>query len=285
MAVRLAPISDADRPRVGAFLQANLNARVDADSWAAVLDVPWSIEQPNGGFMLLDGDEVVGAHLAFYSEREIDGRIEQFCNLGAWCVLETHRFHSLRLLKALLAQDGYHFTDLSPSGNVIKLNQRLRFEALDTSSALVPNLPWPTLPGRRRVVTDPAEIESTLTGDALRIYRDHIGAAAALHVVLRDGDDWCYVVYRRDRRKNLPLFASLLYVSHPPLFRRLARHFHRHLLFRHGIAATLVEHRIAGEAARPSFRIAKPRHKMFRSPHLQASQIDYLYSELVCVAW
>ena len=31
---------------------------------------------------------------------------------------EEHRFHSLRLLKALLAQDGYHFTDLSPSGNV-----------------------------------------------------------------------------------------------------------------------------------------------------------------------
>ena len=79
--------------------------------------------------MLLDADgAIVGAHLAFYSEREIDGRAERFCNLGAFCVREEHRFHSLRLLKALLAQDGYHFTDLSPSGNVVELNRRLKFE-------------------------------------------------------------------------------------------------------------------------------------------------------------
>ena len=57
----------------------------------------------------------------------IDGRVERFCNLGAWCVLPEHRFHALRLLKALLAQDGYHFTDLSPSGNVVGLNERLGF--------------------------------------------------------------------------------------------------------------------------------------------------------------
>ena len=40
-------------------------------------------------------------------------------------------------------QDGYHFTDLSPSGNVVALNRRLGFTQLDTATALVPNLPWP----------------------------------------------------------------------------------------------------------------------------------------------
>ena len=99
--------------------------------------------------MLLDGDRIVGAHLAFYSRADDRRPPERFCNLGAWCVLPEYRFHGLRLLKALLAQEGYHFTDLSPSGNVVGLNKRLGFEFLDTTTALVPNLPWPSLPGPR----------------------------------------------------------------------------------------------------------------------------------------
>ena len=118
--------------------------------------------------MLLDGDEVVGAQLAFYSERSIDGRRERFCNLGAWCVLPEYRFHSLRLLKAALGQQGYHFTDLSPSGNVVDINSRLEFRFLDTTTILVPNLPWPSRPGRSVISSDPALIERTLTGRDLR---------------------------------------------------------------------------------------------------------------------
>ena len=104
-------------------------------------------------------------------------------------------------------------------------------------------------------------------------------------VVLIRGDEWCYVVFRRDRRKGLPLFASVLYVSNPALFRAMARPFARHLLIRHGALATLAEDRIVGYRPRPSLRLRSPRRKMFRSPSLAPSQIDYLYSELVCVSW
>jgi len=285
MAVKVAPITLADAARVGAFLHAHLNPRVSADAWARSLHVPWQVEQPNAGFMLVDDGEIVGAHLAFYCDREIDGRRERFCNLGAWCVLEQHRFHSLRLLKALLAQEGYHFTDLSPSGGVVKVNERLRFRSLDTDTALVPNLPWPSLPRRDVISSDPAVIERTLTGAALRLYRDHAGAAAAHHVVLKRGDEWCYVVFRRDRRKNLPLFASILHVSNSSLFRRMARPFLRHLLLRHRVLATLSEDRVVGHRPRLAYGLGSPRRKMFRSASLEPAQIDYFYSELVCVAW
>jgi hypothetical protein len=285
MAVKVVPITLADALRVGEFLNAQLNPRVTAEAWARSLDVPWEVDQPNAGFMLLDGDEIVGAHLAFYSEREIDGRRERFCNLGAFCVLEQHRFHSLRLLKALLAQDGYHFTDLSPSGTVVKLNERLRFRSLDTSASLIPNLPWPSLPRRDVISSDPSVIERTLTGAALQLYRDHAGASAARHVVLVRGGEWCYVVFRRDRRKDLPLFASILHVSNPALFRRMAGSFFRHLLLRHGVLATLAEDRIVGFRPRISHALGSPRRKMFQSPSLEPAQIDYFYSELVCVSW
>jgi hypothetical protein len=286
MALEVAPITTTDVPAVARFLHENLNDRVTPEAWERAVQVPWKVSAPNHGFLLRDADgAVVGAYLAFYSERTIDGRTRRFCNLGAWCVLPQHRFHSLKLLKALLAQDGYDFTDLSPSGTVVPMNTRLGFTTLDTATALAPNLPWPAVPGLGRVSTDPVALENTLTGDDLQIYRDHTGAAATRHVLLTRGDRYCYVIYRTDRRKNLPFFASILHVSDPELFRALQRRFQSHLLVRHGILAMLAELRVVGRRPALSRMLPDTRRKMFRSADLKARHIDYLYSELTCLSW
>ena len=285
MPVTVRPISGSDVPAVAEFLHESLNRRVPAGAWARALEVPWSVDAPNYGFLLADGDTVVGAYLAFYSDRIIDGRREPFCNLGAWCVKPEHRVGGLRLLKALVAQEGYHFTDLSPSGNVVGINTRLGFQFLDTSTVLVPGLPWPSLPGRHRITADPAQIERHVAGAELERYRDHVHAAAAHHALLLRGDEWCYVVFRKDRRKNVPAFASILHVSNPGLFAAMARPFARWLLVHHRVLATLAELRVVRQRPTPSVRLRSARPKMFKSPRLAPEQIDYLYSELVCVAW
>ncbi len=285
MSTQVRPIATADVRAVGEFLHAHLNSRVTADAWARCIEVPWTVDQPNMGFMLVADESVVGAHLAFYSERVIDGRAERFCNLGAWCVLPEHRFQGLKLLRSLLAQKEYHFTDLSPSGNVPALNAKLGFEELDTTTWIVPNLPWPPVPGAGSIVTDPAAIARALDGEQLALYKDHARTAAARHLVLARGQERCYVVFRKDRRRQLPLFASLLHVSDPELLRRMARPLARHLLLRHGACATLAERRIVEHRPSGGRLLRAPRKKMFRSQRLQAAQIDYLYSELVCLAW
>lgn len=286
MTIQVSPITDQDVAGVADFLHANLNARVLPSAWARAMSVPWKVEVPNHGFMLRDGQQVVGAYLAFYSERVIAGQVERFCNLGAWCVLPGCRFHSVRLLNALLAQDGYHFTDLSPSGNVPALDARLGFRSLDTSTALVPNLPWPILVGRTRISADPDVIESTLTGTQLELYRDHAQAVAVGHLVLIRGSESCYVMFRRARwRKDLPLLAVILHVSNPELFRRAILPLTRHLLIHHGVLATLAELRIVGTRPRASFMLPSPPPKMYRSANLEPSQIDDLYSEMVCGRW
>ena len=94
------------------------------------------------------------------------------------------------------------------------------------------------------------------------------------------------MIFRRDRRKGLPLFASILHVSNPELFRRDAGPLARHLLLRHGVPAMLVELAVVEHRPRPvAAAVDSPRRKMFRSPSLAPAQIDYLYSELVCLAW
>jgi hypothetical protein len=283
--VEVSPITGADVPRVAEFLHANMNTRVPAERWASAIEVPWSFDKPNAGFMLLDGDTVAGAHLAFYSERTIDGRSERFCNLGAWCVLPEYRLYGIRLLKALLAQAGYHFTDLSPSGNVVKINARLGFRHLDATTALVPHLPWPLWPRRGAITSDPAVIGRVLTGRDLERFRDHVGTQAAHHLVLLRGDERCYVVFRRESWKRLRLFASILHVSNPGLFREMAGHVYRHMLVRHGVVAMLAEERIVKERPRLAFGVRPPRPRMLLSHTLDPDQVDYLYSELACLAW
>jgi hypothetical protein len=281
MTVVLTPITDADIAAVADFLHVNYDDRVP---WArSLMAEPWKVEAPNHGFVLRDGQRVVGAHTAFYSERPVAGRVERFCDLGTWYVLPEFRSHSLRLIKALLAQDGYHFTALSPSHEVTPIHTWLGFHRLDTAAALMPNLPWPTPPGRTTISSDPDVIQSTLSGAELELYHDHAQALAARHVMVIGDGDSCYVMYRRATVKAVPL-AVILHVSNPPLFRRAILPLTRHLLVRHRLLATVAELRIIGHMLPLSFKVTSwP--KMYRSASLEPHQFDDLYSELVCVPW
>ena len=201
MSVAVRAIQGDDLPAVGELLHTYLNSRISAQTWASAPIVPWRAPAPNHGFLLEDGNNLVGAILAFYSTRAIDGVDEQFCNLGAWYVREEYRAHSIRMMKAILDQKGYTLTDLSPSGVVVPLNERLQFQHLDTTTALIPGIPYPLLSGQIRISSDPKHIQQSLTGAQLKIYLDHANAAAANHLLLMRGNETCYVIYRRDRRK------------------------------------------------------------------------------------
>lgn len=281
--VNVEALNRAAVPEAARFLNSHLNDRVSSETWAAALDTPWATPQPNHGFILREDDTVVGVLLAFYSEREIAGRSESFCNLGAWCVLPDYRFQSLRLLRTALAQDGYTFTDLSPSGPVIPLNTRLGFTSLDTTTFVVPCLPRLPL-GSTKVLTEIADIRPSLTADERRIFDDHQWAPAVHHVVMQRREGHCYVLYRRDRRKGLPLFATVLYASNRTVFARGAGALAGQVGVRHRVVALLVEDRVADRPAH-AVELRRARPKMFRSQTVKAEEVDNLYSELCCVPW
>ncbi len=283
----LAPILREDLPEVGTFLHTHLSPRLSPAAWAWSIVPTWSAETPNHGYLLRDQGLIVGVQLAFYSRREVDEVEEDFCNLGAWCVLEPYRSQGVRMLFALLSQKQYTFTDLSPSGNVIELNRRLRFEDIDTTSAMVPNVPVVRLRAPR-VIADPDCVRDLLDDAERRIFDDHRRASATIHLVLHRGDDVCYVVLRRDRRKGLPLFASVLHTSDTALLRRWLADLGSHLLLHHHVPFTLVELRHVGGTAPVGAVLRTSRPKMFKSGNrhpVPSRAIDNLYSELTLVAW
>jgi hypothetical protein len=281
--VVLSPVTLGDVQRVGRFLHEHLNGRLTPAAWATAMVPPWHDGAPNHGFMLTVGSEVAGVNLAFYASQVVDGRTERFCNLAALCVREDARPHTFRLVRALLRQPGYHFTDLSPSGSVVELDRRLGLRPLDTTTALAPNLPLPVARDIR-LVTDPERMEELLGEGDRTIFRDHRHALAARQLLLVRGDRYCHLVYRRDRRKRLPLFASLLHVSDVELYRAGAGLVGRHLL-RQGLPLTLVELRLLGHRPPPRAQVLRTaRPKMVKST-LDPDRIDYLYSELTCVPW
>ena len=145
-----------------------------------------------------------------------------------------------------------------------------------------------------------------LAGPELELYRDHAQAAAARHLVLIQGSESCYVMFRQRWWRRVPFFAAILHVSNPELFQHATGPLARYLLFRHRAVVTVAELRLIGRKPRFSFRLPQPKAitgkhdpwlirdysrryygtippKMYRSPSLAPKQIDDLYSELVCV--
>ncbi|RZT18502.1 hypothetical protein EV589_2762 [Mycobacterium sp. BK558] len=284
--VEVQPITEADIPAVADFLHRSISSQLSTADWTRAMTPTWEVSQPNFGYLLREEGRVVGAHLALYSERMIDGRLHRICNLGTWCVAEQHRAAGLRLLRSLLRQKGYTFTDLTPNRTIVALNERLGFTRVDTTWMLAPNIPWPVWSRVVRVVDTRNEIDALLGGQDRKIYRDHVQAAAARHVVLTKGDRHCYVMFRADygRIKRRPTFATILYVSDRELFGVCAPYLYRYLLLRHGLPATLAEMRVVERRPPRSVPVAGP-SKMYLSEDLEPDQIDDLYSELTCFAY
>ena len=182
--VALRPITDADVAggrRVPA--RAPQRPTFPPHAWARALDLPWDVERPNSGFMLLEGERVVGANIAFYSSGRSTAASSGSAISARGASCEEHRFHSLRLVKALLAQDGYHFTDLSPSGNVVGRQREARLLRTWTRRRRSSRTcRGPRCRAASISAPTPRVIERTLSGRDLEIYRDHAATAAARQV-------------------------------------------------------------------------------------------------------
>ena len=282
MPVLIEAIDDDSLNEFCQFLYQNLSKERTVEQWMAAFQHPWASDRPNHGFMLLDQGTIVGGIGAIYSEQTIEGKAERFCNITSWCVLDAYRTHSMRLAIAICEQEGYHFTDFTPTEVVGGVLQFLKFKPLDERVIILPN--WPGLGGGAKIdlLIDQNEIEAALTADELRVYRDHRELPWLNHWVVGEPGAYCYLQFKSNSWKNLPC-ATILYSSDAQLFSRYWSIISHHFLLKKHYLISRIERRFLIHRPLISLELSGYRNKVFRSPSLAAEQIRYIYSELVAL--
>ncbi|NTV70748.1 MAG: hypothetical protein HGA71_11425 [Azonexaceae bacterium] len=273
------PITEQTLPEFAAFLETNMPVSRTARDWISGLLANWCVSRPNYGFLMRDEGKVVGGIGAYYADRIIRGQPARFCNITSWCVLDSHRKYSMQLAMNVVAQPGYNFTDFSPTKVVAGTLQFFKFKSLDEAVAVIPNLPLFSFSGR--VLTKPSDIERSLNGEMLTIWKDHAKFPWLRHVVVGQVDDWCHIIYKRGKFKRLPC-ANVIYISNGAVFNRYLTRLSSHF-FWHGMMSTHIERRFLAKVPRLAVIRTGFNAKQFLGSSLAPSDIDYLYSETVAL--
>jgi hypothetical protein len=262
------------------------NEHLTRDDWQHFINYPWETQHDYCGYALVDGDRVVGFISMIFSTRVIGGKVENFCNLANWIVKDEYRGHSLSLILPSLKLSDYTLTDFTASPQVNEISQRLGFRELDSRLRLL--LPLPALPARRaspgaaRMVTEPDQIEPLLGPAERQILTDH-RRTECHHLMVKDGDSHCYVVFSIVRTKHRLLrYSYIHYVSNRALFAAHTAAIRATIMQTARSPFLVVDHRTVADIALPlSVNLPVKTIKLYRSSTLGPAQIDNLYSELI----
>jgi hypothetical protein len=272
------PIDSADLVPVTQFLGERMRGAGGAARYRRTLQYTWSCERPNYGFLIEDAGQVRGVLGAIYSQRRIAGAEHRFCNMTGWCVDESYRWASLGLLRAMLAQPHYTFTNFSANPPVVTILERLGFQRLDSGKLLFPvGLAGLRATPGTRVLHRPADVRATLSPEDRVIFDDHARYRCGQFAIVA-GDQCCYLVTVKRGRRSL-YFADVLYASQPRLLAANIHSLFWPLFRRHGTLVIGIDARFVPAPHR--FVIRFPRPSFFRGSGLSPDCIASIYSEMV----
>ncbi|MBF0308634.1 MAG: hypothetical protein HQL56_03800 [Magnetococcales bacterium] len=282
----LEPIRDQDIAEVCAFIREHHATTMGLLPCQRAFCHDWDPDKPNNGYLLRDGERLVGVLGAIYSRRLIRGREERLLNLTSWVVLEPYRAHSLKLMQALLKQPGFHVTSLSPSAHVVRLYERLKFQFLDNASVGIPHLFLPRLKGGGLCTEEVDLLKEGLPAEVVRILHDHDNMPSMVgtrRLIVGTPQRSALVFFRIAPHFLQPLLAAtLLYVSDAEILLANLDLVKRHLLWRYRALHTRVALRHLG-GRRPwlAWDFLDVNRQQYLSQTLHAADFDNLYSEWV----
>jgi predicted N-acetyltransferase YhbS len=280
------PILRADVDSVVALLRAEFLSNLTVEHVTQLVLHDWPLERPNYGYMMVDNGRIVGCILAVYSEREIKGRAEWFCNLGTWYVEPAFRAYGIALTLEFRKQHRpTTYTALTP--NPVSQASFRRFGYKTLADEYHVFMPGRRAPGSRmfgaRVIGDPDAIEPELDAVDRRILRDHRPFGLGHFLLQARGEvGYTYVVTRRQQTRRLggrAYLSEILYASNKQLAVRYFERLKLGIMLRDRSVAVAAERRLLGDDAPTG--VAIPRPRFYRSETVDASEIDNLYSEIV----
>ncbi|MGY8685835.1 acetoacetate--CoA ligase [Bradyrhizobium sp. UFLA05-153] len=282
---QLRAVGPDDEKAVCRFLEESFPA-IKAATWRRLFHHGWS--DHGHGFMLLDGDAVVGFVGAIAARRQVNGKAAVVCNISSWAVHPKYRGGGMALLAAVLGDESLTYTAFTPGATSWAALLGQRFTPLDSQQIFMPPmLHAETLvrPSRPAINFDPAVVRERLTSEQRQIFDDH-APYDCLQLTVSDGSDDAYLVVKRRTHltglgRVLPVripYSEILHCSAPEL---LSRHLERvklAILRRQWTAALVADARLFLVRPRGMMR---PLRACYRSPVLAAGELDTLYSEIV----
>ena len=241
------------------------------------------------GYVLKDGDRIVGFVNYLFAKRKFNGKVVTFCNLGNWIVLKEYRNKSLSLLTPILRLKDCIFTNFTASRAVYKVLKTLRFQEIGNEFIIIPPIPGISFLEIFKSdikVLYGKDVKKYLKEDELIIYNDHTNPDfKCRHILLKDSMETCYIIAKRAYRRKLP-FLHIHYISNSKIFSKHAGILRVICPFYFKVFSIIVDKRFLGRGKINnviSYNLQS--HRLCKSnlsyPVDNLKKIDHLYSEFI----
>lgn len=278
--VVLKEIADGDVRSAANFLHEYMNSQLPVAQWQRAMETNWLEDAPNHGFILKEGDRIVGILCAIYSKQMVNGAIEKFCNPHSWCVLPEYRAKSVQLVLAVIKQKGFHFTMFSANQSGIEIFSFLKFKPMDSTVIVYPAFFLFGGGDTIRIVDDRKESIENLPASVGKVYKHHWDYPWIKSIVFGSEGRYCLVLYKKKKFKRLPS-ARIIYVSDPDLFHDSLPVLKKHFLVSRGIFTYRIENRLLTKPVGFELGRQQGHQKLYLSDALSEKDIQNVYSELV----
>jgi hypothetical protein len=272
-------------PRILELLQQfNVNnPTITREDWQGIFSYSWKFPDDPLGFVLIDGEKIVGFLGTICSRRMINGREEKFCNLTSWVAAKSHRQHSMMLLSPVLKLADYTVTNQTPARHIHPLFVKLGFQELERKRVVLypfPELGGPAKASRFRATTDTKVIRQRLNEPEATIFKDHLPFQCG-HLLIYNDETYSYAVFTKTKGRRF-YFSHIHYISNKPMFFANLNKVRFHLLKANRTLFTMIDSRFAEGAKISNSRIAEwAKPTLYKSTRFRPEQIDNLYSELI----
>jgi hypothetical protein len=143
-----------DREPICRFLEQTFReSGIKAATWRRLFDHGWS--DHGRGFVLLDGNAVVGFLGTIAARRQVNGEAALVCNISSWAVHPKYPGWGMALLAEVMRDESLTYTAFTPNPTAWAALLAQRFTPLDTHRIVMPPmLQAETLFGPNRPVID-----------------------------------------------------------------------------------------------------------------------------------
>ena len=262
------------------LLQGLDNSRLTKDNWRQLFVDHWNHQQDYFGYVMMDNDKAVGFLGLVFSERLINKKIEKFCSMSSWIVKEEYRSESIPLLFPVLGMKELTMTVFTPSPVTYSVLKRFGFQEITSNRKLIPAVSLGSFLNKDcSIVFDNEGIRHCLDERESKIYSDHL-KFNCIHLAIKTQEGNCYIILKKCRERKLP-FGEIHYISHLEIFLKYIAAAKIKICLPLRILGLIVEERyLRGSNPKPLATIKSCRRILYKSPSLEKSFIDTLYSEL-----